>query len=192
MKHCVYALIDPRSDGIFYIGQTCDLARRRAEHLEGTDQLSGLVVRQIRLAGFLPLLVVLERCASRDAALMAEIFWIELMRSRGMTLLNAQAVGGAVDRRTARRQLNGALEAMAGEKADAPDLVRPDLARIANGRPRRAGEAWSAAERRRLAGMRKANMSAEAMADALERLPGEIRRELGKVTGNRARRSKLH
>mgnify|MGYP002621028396 CR=1 FL=1 len=79
----MYALIDPRSDGIFYIGQTSDLPRRRAEHLEGTDQLSGLVVRQIRLAGFLPLVMVLERCESVDAALRAEIFWIELVLSRG-------------------------------------------------------------------------------------------------------------
>ncbi len=187
MKHCVYALIDPRSDGIFYIGQTSDLARRRAEHLEGTDQLSGLVVRQIRLAGFLPLIVVLERCASMNAALMAEIFWIELMRSRGMALLNAQVVGGAVERRTARSELNSALAAMAGEKSDAPDL-----ARIANAHPLRAGAAWSTAERRRLAGMRKANMSAAAMADALERLPGEIHRELSKAAGKPKRRSKLH
>ena len=182
----MYALIDPRSDGIFYIGQTSDLSRRRAEHIEGTDQLSGLIVRQIRLAGFLPLVVVLERCESMDAALRAEIFWIELACSRGMELLNAQAVGGAVERHATRRALNSTLEAMAGEKADAPDL-----ARIANGRPRRAGEAWSAAERRRLAGMGKANMSAEAMADALERLPGEIRRELGRRSGKGKRRN-LH
>lgn len=187
MKHCVYALIDPRSDGIFYIGQTSDLARRRAEHLEGTDQLSGLVVRQIRLAGFLPLIVVVERCPSMDAALRAEIFWIELARSRGMALLNAQVVGGAVDRRTARCELNNALAVMVGEKADVPDLVR-----IANGRPCRAGTAWSAPERRRLAGMRKANMSLEAMADALERLPGEIRRELGRTKGKAKHRGKLH
>ena len=148
MKHCVYALIDPRWDAIFYIGQTSDLARRRAEHLEGTDQLSGLVVRQIRLAGFLPLIVVVERCPSMNAALMAEIFWIELARSRGMVLLNAQAVGGAVDRHATRRELNSALAAMAGEKTDAPDL-----ARVANGHPFRAGTAWSAAERRRVAGV---------------------------------------
>ena len=177
----------PRSDGIFYIGQTSELARRRAEHLEGTDQLSGLVVRQIRLAGFLPLMVVLERCASMNAAMMAEIFWIELARTRGMALLNAQAVGGAVARRTTRRQLNDALAAMAGEKDDALDL-----ARLANGCPRRAGAAWSAAERRRLAGMRKANMSPEAMADALERLPGEIHRELAQPPRQAKRRRHLH
>lgn len=187
VKHCVYALIDPRSDGVFYIGQTSDLPRRRGEHLEGTDQLSGLVVRQIRLAGFLPLIVVLERCESLDGALRAEIFWIELARTRGMSLLNAQAVGGAVKRHAARHALSSTLETMAGEKADAPDL-----ARIANGRPRRAGAAWSAAERRRLAGMGKANMSAEAMADALERLPGEIRGELGRAGGRGKRRGRLH
>ena len=187
MKHCVYALIDPRSDGIFYIGQTSDLARRRAEHLDGTDQLSGLVVQQIRIAGFLPLVVVLERCESMDTALRGEIFWIELARTRGMALLNVQAIGGAVARHTTRRQLNDALTAMAGEKDQARDLTR-----LANGRPRRAGAAWSAAERRRLAGMRKANMSPEAMADALERLPGEIHRALSNAAGKPKRRRHLH
>lgn len=173
MKHCVYAIIDPRSDEIFYIGQTSDLARRRTEHLEGTDQLSGLRVRQIRLAGFLPLTVILERCASMDAALMAEIFWIELARTRGMVLLNAQVVGGAVARKRARSELEGTLAAMSEEKSDAPDL-----ARVANGRPRRTGESWTATERRRLAGMVRSGMSPEAMADVLQRLPGGIKRQL--------------
>lgn len=183
MTHCVYALIDPRSDGIFYIGQTSDLARRRAEHMEGTDQLSGVLVRQIRLAGFVPLVMVLERCESMDAALRAEIFWIELARTRGMGLLNTQAVGGAVARRATRRALTNALDAMVEEKADSQNLLR-----IANGRPRRAGAAWSASERRRLAGMLKANMSPEAMADALERLPADVHRELAKAKGRRRSR----
>jgi predicted GIY-YIG superfamily endonuclease len=88
----VYALLDPHAEGIFYIGQISDLARRRVEHPEGMHQLSGLVARRIRLAGFLPLVVVQERCPSLDAALMAEISWIELARTRCMALLNAQAV----------------------------------------------------------------------------------------------------
>lgn len=173
MKHCVYALVDPRSDRIFYIGQTSDLARRRAEHLEGSDQISGVLVRQIKLAGFLPLIVVLERTATMTAALSAEIFWIELMTSRGAELLNAQSIGGYRARKSRRRTLETDLAAMAVIKTDAAALKA-----VANARPPRQGKAWSAREQRRLAGMKKAGMSPEAMADALGRSLTDIKREL--------------
>ncbi len=94
MSYCVYALIDPRTDEIFYVGQTRDFARRRAEHLEGTHSLSGLQVRQIRENGFVPHMIRLECCRDETAALMAEVFWIELMTSRGVRLANAQAFAG--------------------------------------------------------------------------------------------------
>lgn len=173
VKHCVYALIDPRSDLIFYIGQTSDLARRRAEHMEGSDQISGVLVRQIKLAGFLPLILVLERAATMTAALSAEIFWIELMTSRGADLLNAQSIGGYRARKSKRRALETDLAAMAGVKADTAALQA-----IANVRPPRHGKPWSAQEQRRLVGMKKAGMSPEAMADALGRSLADVKRRL--------------
>lgn len=136
MKHCVYAVVDPRTDEVFYIGQTSDLSRRRAEHQDGTDQLSGLKVRQIRIAGFVPHVIVLERCRDMASALSAEIFWIELSRSRGMQLLNAQVVGGYVARKGKRDVLEVDLAAMAGHKQDTASL-----AAIANARPVRQGRA---------------------------------------------------
>lgn len=177
MKHCVYALIDPRSDELFYIGQTSDLARRRGEHQEGTDQLSGLRVRQIRIAGFVPHVIVLERCRDMASALSAEIFWIELARARGMQLLNAQAVGGYVARKGRRQALRGDLAAMTSQKSD-----QPSLQAIANARPTRGGRAWSAQEERRIAGMQTAGMSPEAMADALDRTLSEIKRKLKRAS----------
>lgn len=173
MRHCVYALIDPRSDEIFYIGQTSDLGRRRAEHLDGTDQLSGVKVRQIKLAGFLPLVAVLERAKTIDAILAAEIFWIELARSRGMKLLNAQAVGGYVTRKQTRNTLERDLADMADLKA----ATITHLKSVANARPSRI-TSWSPKDLRRLAGMRHAGMSAEAMADALGRSLADVRRQL--------------
>ncbi len=97
MKHCVYALVDPRSDRIFYIGQTSDLARRRAEHLEGSDQISGVLVRQIKLAGFLPLIIVLERTATMAAALSAEITASPARRAIS-TAWRGSATGGSLPR----------------------------------------------------------------------------------------------
>jgi len=79
MEFIVYGIIDPRSDEIFYVGETGNFERRRRDHLAGTDQLSGVVVKQIRANGFVPLFVVLERCADEEAALRTEIFWIETL-----------------------------------------------------------------------------------------------------------------
>ena len=100
---CVYGIIDPRTNDLFYIGQTDAFARRKAEHLEGTDQISGLVIRQIIEAGFLPHFVGLERHDREETALRAEVFWIELLLSRGIELVNAQAFDGFLDRQSKRQ-----------------------------------------------------------------------------------------
>ena len=105
MSYCVYAIIDPRSDQIVYVGQTSRFQVRKAEHSEGTDQLSGFVIRQMKLNGFVPLFVILETCRSEAQSLSSEIFWIELCRARGIKLLNAQAGGGYAGRRAKRNDL---------------------------------------------------------------------------------------
>lgn len=173
--HVVYGIVDPRSDAIFYIGQTSDFAARKAAHLEGSDQLSGYVVKQIKLNGFVPLFVALERTQTRAQALSAEIFWIETMKSRGARLLNTQGVGGYVERERKRQKLIGELKDMATAKAASADRL---LETVANGRSLRAGKVWSKQDLRRLKGMVKARMSLAAMADALERPPAEIRRKI--------------
>lgn len=167
MIHCVYAIVDPRSDRIFYVGQTRDLARRRAEHLAGTDSLSGLVVRQIRENGFVPLVVRLEDCADETAALMAEIFWIELMKARGIELANAQAFGGYVERGRARRNSRRDLSTMQAAR----------IAAIANGKPARDTAPWTERDIARLKGMVASGMELAAIADALARSPGSIARK---------------
>lgn len=162
----MYVLIDPRTDDIVYVGHTGNLAERRAAHVEGTDQLSGLLVRQMKLNGYVPLLAVVERCGTLTAALSSEIFWIEVFKARGAPLLNTQAVGGAVAGKARRGRLSARLARMAALKD------------IANGRPAHGFEPWSGRDRARLKGMRKAGMSIEAMADALERPVADVARQL--------------
>jgi predicted GIY-YIG superfamily endonuclease len=168
VSHCVYAIVDPRTDRIIYIGQTRNLARRRAEHLDGTDTLSGLVVRQIRENGFVPLVVRLEDCADETAALMAEIFWIELMKARGADLANAQAFTGQVERSRARRSKSRDLAAMQAARLKA----------IANGAPARETAAWSERDVARLKGMIATGMEMAAIADALQRSLGSVARKV--------------
>jgi len=98
MTFTVYAIIDPRSQRPFYIGETKAFDLRCRQHLEGTDQISGLVIRQIQENGFVPHFVVLETHDTEETALRAEIVWIELMLARGIDLLNSQAFTGYRDR----------------------------------------------------------------------------------------------
>ena len=168
MSFCVYAIIDPRSDAIFYVGQTRHLARRRAEHLEGTDSLSGLHIRQIKENGFVPLFVRLETCQDETAALMAEIFWIECFKSRGSQLANAQAFAGYVVRGAERKK----------RSRDLSEMKQAKLKAIANGKPSRETSGWSKRDMARLKGMIKSGMDVAAMADALQRSMGSVRDKL--------------
>ncbi len=169
MKFAVYALIDPRTDDVFYVGSTGSLPERRAQHMEGTDQLSGLYVQQMKLNGFVPLVAVVERCRTQTQALSSEVFWIECFRARGAKLLNGQVVGGSVEKTIKRGELSATLARMAALKD------------IANGRPANGFKRWSERDTKRLKGMRRANYSVEKMADALERPVVDITQKLAKL-----------
>ncbi len=112
MSYAVYAIIDPRSQRPFYVGETGAFDIRCRQHLDGTDQISGLVIRQIQENGFVPHFVVLEAHANEETALRAEIFWIELMLGRGIALLNSQAFTGYMDRKAKRRSETTRLRRM--------------------------------------------------------------------------------
>jgi len=140
----VYGIIDPRTNALFYIGQTGCYSRRRSEHLEGTDQISGLVIRQIIEAGFLPHFVGLECHDREESALRAEIFWIELLLSRGVALVNSQAFDGFLDRRSKRQSETQKLTDMQQLRALAngrtatrtrPKPTKPISARASSGKP---------------------------------------------------------
>jgi len=168
VPYFVYAIIDPRSDQIFYVGQTSFFTRRCDQHRDGTDSLSGLHVRQIKENGFVPHFVKLEACRDETAALMAEIFWIELLKSRGLKLANAQAFAGYAERGRERarrtRDFNGMRQAK--------------LKAIASGKPARETKAWSKRDLARLKGMAGTSMSLAEMADALGRSMGAVRAQL--------------
>lgn len=166
-------MIDPRNREIFYVGRTGSPERRFAQHMEGTHQLSGVIVRQIREAGFIPHFVILEHCESLDQSCMAEMFWISCLDSRGSKLANAQTTGGYVGRKKERQARTAELEAM--REAKRPSRL---LTEVSNGKPARAGARWSKRDLARLRGMIRANCSPEFMADALSRTLSEIREQL--------------
>jgi len=171
MAQVIYAIIDPRSGEVFYVGRTAHFERRRSQHVEGSDQLSGLIVGQIKENGFIPQFVILERRETELDAAMAEIFWIELFKARGAELANAQAFAGYEARGRWRQGETARLERMRGSKAE-------DIVALSNGTPPRAGKKWSERELKRLGGMKRKKMSVAAMADALERKPDEVKKKL--------------
>jgi len=182
MKFCIYAMIDPRNKEIFYIGRTNDIGRRCAEHFEGTHQLSGLTVRQIKEAGFLPHVAVLEHCKTLDQACMSEIFWLECMKARGAKLTNAQGFSGYVERSKERARQSRQLDDMRRTKS-----LSQTLQDVSNGVPARAGAEWTKRDLARLKGMRRSNFSPEFMADALERPLSDIKAKLKSIAGKSKR-----
>ena len=173
MSWCVYAIVDPRVDAIFYIGQTRSFPHRRAQHLAGTDQMSGVIIGQILEAGFLPHFCVLERHVSEDAALRAEIFWIELLMARGFALANCQAFAKPGDRKAKRK----------AETSRLADMQR--LRAVANGRPtkrkakpRQRSKGWQKRDLNRLRGMTSSGMDVPSMAKILGRSQDDVRKAL--------------
>lgn len=85
----IYALVDPRTDEVRYIGATCR-AVRLAEHLHSAKRHKTHKARWI--AGLLevgmpPVMVALERCAAADWV-SCERFWIRAFRQLGARLTN--------------------------------------------------------------------------------------------------------
>jgi len=175
MTYTVYAIIDPRSQRPFYIGETKSLQRRTKQHMDGTDQISGLIVRQIKENGFVPHIVVLETHDDEETALRAEIFWIELMLARGIDLTNSQAFTGYWDRTAKRAKETRKLAHM------------KQLRKVANGRtakrtrPKRTkldADGWTPSELKRLRGMQTNGIAVKAMARILDRPIGDVRQKL--------------
>lgn len=151
---CIYALVDPRDHGIFYVGQTRDLDARKRTHFSGGHSVSGAKIKVLRSNGVLPLVVVLEADLPLRRLSMAEAFWIALLRRRGSELLNMPAEADA------RRQLQDAARRAgfgAPRIAPPPDADHDQRAMIAGELRRQqrvreqnlllnAGKPWTAGE----------------------------------------------
>ena len=92
--YTIYMLVDPRDHRPFYIGQTQYLdLRYYKDHLHPSpDDKSDRAkkIREILSDRKKPVLVVLERTTRKVSALIREMFWIELFKSRGMKLKNQE------------------------------------------------------------------------------------------------------
>lgn len=173
MRFVIYAIVDPRCRTVFYVGQTSRLELRMDQHLEGADTVCGFRIRQIVASGHEPQFFVLQDCESERAALMAEIFWIDLFGGRGVALANTQAFEGYGARAEEKRRLRQELGA--GTRIE-------QLVAIANGRPVREGRRWSHREDQMMRRLRREGKSVHEIADQLSRSVGAIEARLAQKT----------
>lgn len=86
----VYALGDPRTGKIRYIGITSNLYQRYAQHLLRTHNLGNLEwIGELRSLDILPTLTVLESGVDESIIFEREKHWIEYYSQQGMELTNS-------------------------------------------------------------------------------------------------------
>lgn len=94
----VYALVDPRSREIRYVGETIRKGQARLrQHIrtaaEKTTPPVNAWIRSLAQAGLAPEMIEIEAFASRPEVSEGEIYWMEQFRAMGANLLN-RAHGG--------------------------------------------------------------------------------------------------
>jgi len=86
----IYALEDPRTQKRHYVGQSVNPAARFKHHLNARDnRFKSRWMKELRLAGMLPKLVILEECIDEIAS-EREAYWIAKLYFEGSPLTNKQ------------------------------------------------------------------------------------------------------
>ncbi len=93
-KPVIYALVDPRTDRVHYVGRTTQNPKRRAQpnlkHSHTPRKLKW--IRDLQAEGLLPKQIILEEVTSGTIQ-DRELWWIEEMTRRGEPLTNYKADG---------------------------------------------------------------------------------------------------
>lgn len=78
VPYSVYALIDPLTNVVRYVGITNNLPRRIVEHLSlrGCNLLVKAWIASLAIAGYVPIVKVLEICERREIAAIKEAGYI--------------------------------------------------------------------------------------------------------------------
>jgi predicted GIY-YIG superfamily endonuclease len=92
MLYFIYALVDPRTDAVAYVGLTNNPNARLQDHLNNfvTNRKKGNWVRQLRDEHLEPQMKILEVVDTREAAIEREKHWINHYISMGASLANIE------------------------------------------------------------------------------------------------------
>lgn len=95
--HLVYALCDPRTGAIRYVGQSADIHRRYAQHLlQSADGRKKAWLEELKALNMLPTLVVLESDIQAKQIFEREQYWIQQSLTQGWDLTNG-TIGALVN-----------------------------------------------------------------------------------------------
>ena len=74
VPYTVYALVDPLTDVVRYVGMTNNLPRRIVEHfsLRGSNLMLKAWIAGLAIAGYVPVVKVLEVCERKEVAALRE------------------------------------------------------------------------------------------------------------------------
>ncbi len=90
MPYFIYALADPRTDKIGYIGITKNIRQRFNQHVNsrGSNSIKDDWIQQLLNDGLIPSIRVLETVETEDIAYKREAYWIRYYTKLGEQLTN--------------------------------------------------------------------------------------------------------
>jgi hypothetical protein len=91
----IYALIDPRSTSVRYVGYSNDLTERLITHLRGNEvnRAKNAWILELRSLGLVPICRTLETVDSERQARERERAWIDGFIAAGEILFNVEFTG---------------------------------------------------------------------------------------------------
>jgi hypothetical protein len=97
MSYFVYALIDPRTDAVAYVGISFNATWRFSQHLkcDSTNEAKNIWIQQLQDEGLQPVLKVLETVDTASIARKREKYWINYYATQQMPLRNIKGTGHA-------------------------------------------------------------------------------------------------
>jgi hypothetical protein len=185
VKFVVYGIIDPRDRLFFYVGYTGCLAHRKMGHKVDSRCRSSIRIAELKEQDLQPIFAVLEECRDEHHALRAEVFWVELFKSRGATLMNHPTFINTECSPKTRNADNPywvptpPLHRAEKEKEETEERRRQDY--IREGSPQRRGQPWKTHEDIQLTKMFRERVDVKVMAQTFQRTQTGIASRLVKL-----------
>ena len=93
--YSIYTLSDPRTEDVKYIGISCNVKARYAQHMSNhkeTNPEKKAWIEELKEQHLHPALGILETIPEKDKALRREVYWIQIYARQGAMLVNMRDV----------------------------------------------------------------------------------------------------
>lgn len=98
-SYVTYAISDPRTNSVVYVGQASSFEKRKRQHLRLGARRPNLRKQNIKTwlfdtisQGVIPEFTILEEVASEELSLISELQWVKKLKSEGHPLLNKWSI----------------------------------------------------------------------------------------------------